>query len=311
MPKRTAIHRGPYKAKSKPAAPMPLLLRRALAQLRGDPPESWPNATRAEPPEPAAPYPTELYGLQWPFPTITRMSPLPSLLPGLTPEATQAELRQMLERLNCAPLGTAWRKLEVRCLTEKPWPNDPGLEVLLALIEGLASINLFDVALARRAAAREILRLLEAFAAAGAPLTGTMPREPTALPGIPTLASTLDFMGGTTGQAMPAPPTGGWARLLYPPLKSSAALDFALRSPEVLLALLRDLGGRDVGTVGRWKTGSRAGPSQAKRASDAAHSPRAALSRYRTASRGDLRTSRAMLPLCIQRFVASGRVVPC
>ncbi len=32
MPKRTAVHRGRYKARPKPTAPMPALLLRALAQ---------------------------------------------------------------------------------------------------------------------------------------------------------------------------------------------------------------------------------------------------------------------------------------
>ena len=43
MPKRTVAHRGRYKARSKPTAHMPALLRRALAQLGGDPRESWPD----------------------------------------------------------------------------------------------------------------------------------------------------------------------------------------------------------------------------------------------------------------------------
>ena len=46
---------------------MLLLLRRALAQLRGDPPESRPNALRAEQPAPGAPYGPEWYGSVYPI----------------------------------------------------------------------------------------------------------------------------------------------------------------------------------------------------------------------------------------------------
>ncbi len=59
---------------------MLLLLRRALAQLRGDPPESWPNALRAEQPAPVAPYGPEWYGPVYPIPTLN----LQRLLPGLS-----------------------------------------------------------------------------------------------------------------------------------------------------------------------------------------------------------------------------------
>ena len=79
---------------------IPLLLRRGLAQLRGDPPAGWPNVTRTETPEPGAPYGSELYGPHYPFPTLART------MPHLGKRATQAQLRRMIERLETARIGT-------------------------------------------------------------------------------------------------------------------------------------------------------------------------------------------------------------
>lgn len=129
---------------------MLLLLRRALAQLRGDPPESWPNALRAEQPAPGAPYGPEWYGPVYPIPTLT----LPRLLPGLGADATKARLRQILTQLQNANIGTAWRSLSACCAARKRRPNDEGLEVLLTFIEALVRINLFNSALAKHAATR-------------------------------------------------------------------------------------------------------------------------------------------------------------
>ena len=84
---------------------IPLLLRRGLAQLRGDPPAGWPNVTRTETPEPGAPYGSELYGPHYPFPTLART------MPHLGKRATQAQLRRMTERLETARIGTAWELL--------------------------------------------------------------------------------------------------------------------------------------------------------------------------------------------------------
>lgn len=248
MPKRTAAHRGRYKAKSTRKVEMPTLLCRALAQLRGDPPESWPNALRAEQPAPGAPYGPELYGPSYPFPTLA----LPILLPGLSAEATKQPLRQMLTRLQSADIANAWQTLDARCAARQPWPTDAGLEVLLALIEALVPINLLDSSFAKkrlarvRESARELVSLLEAFASAGAPLSGLMPMRPTELPGIAELASTLDAMAGKGGAIFA--PRGGWAEFLSnAPPAPSATLDRALRNPDVLLALLRSLAERELG----------------------------------------------------------------
>jgi hypothetical protein len=248
MPKRTAAHRGRYKTKSKPTVVMPLLLRRALAQLRGDPPESWPNALRAEQPAPGAHCGPELYGPAYPFPTIT----LPILQPGWSAGATKVPLRQMLARLQDADIGDAWRTLNARYAARKPWPSDAGLDVLLTLIEGLTPINLLDSATVASAArgikdaARSLVSSLEAFASAGAPLHGIMPIRPTDLPGIAEFASTLDAMAALGGATFT--PRGGFAELLSNALPApSATLDRALRNPDVLLALLRSLAERELG----------------------------------------------------------------
>lgn len=225
MPKRTPTHRSPYcKAKPKPSAPIPLLLRRALAQLRGDPPESWPNALRAEPPLPGAPYGPELYGPQYPFPTLS----LPHLLPGLSVEVTQAELRRMIDRLCRAPLNEAWRTLETRCAASRSiFPIDPGLVLLMALVESLVPINMLDQATVSkgveriREAARELVDALEAYAAAGASLDWLMPPDPLALPPLTALLHEAIALDGTQ--------------------RPRAAIRYALSRSETLLALLRSL----------------------------------------------------------------------
>jgi hypothetical protein len=232
---------------------MPVLLRRALAQLRGEPPESWPNALRAEPPPPGAPYTAEVYGPGYPFPTLERM--LPRMQPDAPASQTQGVLRSMLDRLQKADIGNAWRSIETRCAASTPWPKDPGLEVLLALIEALVPIKVLDQAIARqgaeriREAARDLLAALEAYAAAGAPLMGIMPRKPTDLPEIGDVARTLDFMAGAP-QAEPLPKLSAFAALaLKMPPVPSAILDSALTDPAVLFGLLRFLSNSKIGAV--------------------------------------------------------------
>lgn len=253
---RTAAHRGTYKAKPKPPALMPLLLRRALAQLRGDPPESWPNALHAEPPPPGAPYGPEIYGSQYPFPTLS----LPHLLPGLSVDVTRNELRHMIERLSRAPLNTAWRTIETRCADRGLWPKDHGLEILLALIESLVPINMLDSAFSKQLlkdiqkSARELVSLLEVLEHAGAPLRGIMPIRPTELPGIAEVARELDFMAANRGAIFA--PRGGFAELLSNASPApSSTLDRALTEPAVLMALLRSLAEREIGTA-RQRRGS-------------------------------------------------------
>ena len=244
MAKRIAAHRGPYR---KTTAPMPLLLRRALAQLRGDPPESWPNALRTESPPPGAPYGPELYGPDYPFPTLAPM--LPRMLPAAPADLTQGVLRIMLERLQKSDIGSAWKHLEAQCAATKQWPKDPGLEVLRALIEALVPINLLDSAFSKKVAediqksAHDLLSLLEAFASAGAPLRGIMPMRPTELPGIREIATELDFIAGLTT------PRGGLSEFLFGLPAPTATLNRALTDPAVLLALLRSLAEREIGNT--------------------------------------------------------------
>ena len=134
------------------------------------------------------------------------------------------------------------------------------LEVLLALVEALVPINMLDSALHKtmaqriKKAAQELVSLLEAFATAGAPLTGIMPRTPTDIPQIGDYARTLDFMAGMAGEAMTAE-RGAVAEFLYGRTTPSVTLDRALTNPDVLLALLRSLAEREIGAI-RQRRGS-------------------------------------------------------
>jgi hypothetical protein len=214
----------------KPTTRIPLLLRRALTQLRGDPAAGWPNATRIETPESGAPYGSELYGPQWPFPTLKAM------MPHLGNRAAQAELRRMIERLEKARIGGAWSKLAKRCAAMN---RDPGELVLLALAEALVEFNVTGQAdvtksvKAIRDAACVLAAEIEVLAATGTPLDWLVPADPLALPAIAEAAAMACAMEGNT--------------------QPRAAMRYALSRPEVLVALLHDLGERKIGTAAKRK----------------------------------------------------------
>lgn len=255
MPNRNPSHRGPYKAT--PPAPipagMPVLLSRALAQLRGDPPASWPNVQRPEPPEVGAPYSAELYGPHYPFPTMER------LIPHLHDPNTRAELHVMLKRLQKASIGTAWRVLEARCAKTTPVLKDPGFDVLLALTEALVPMNVVDQVTVRqsakriKAAARELVLALEAFKDMGTPIFTIMPRRPLELPGIEDVVYRVNLLVGMLASKPPKPPKppklSAFAELLDLPPVPSEIINYTLTDPTVLLTLLRDLAEREIGTV--------------------------------------------------------------
>lgn len=231
----------------KPIARMPLLLRRALAQLNGDPPQGWPNAQRAEPPERGAPYSAELYSPTYPFPALA----IPDVFPHLCRTATRAELRLMLTKLQKANIGSAWRALEARCAKATPIPKDPGLEVLAVLIEALVPVNAANQRSVKKgaerikAAAHELVMALDAFKDLGAPLRGVMPTKPTELPVIADIARRFDHiseLNWTTPKART--PFAGIV-----PTAASAIMCAALTTPDVLLALLRSLAERDLGSI--------------------------------------------------------------
>lgn len=178
---------------------MLLLLRRALAQLRGDPPESRPNALRAEQPAPGAPYGPEWYGSVYPIPTLN----LPRLLPGLS--ATRP-------KHGCA-------KYSRNCKMPTLEPHgDPSVHAVLPGSGGQMTKALRSCWRSSRrwcgstcslaplpntqpqgSSSRHANSLLEAFAPAGAPLRGIMPMRPTELPGNTERASTLDAIAGKGG----------------------------------------------------------------------------------------------------------------
>ena len=162
MAKRTAAHRGHYKAKSKPPAPMPVLLRRALAQLRGDPPESWPKIG-------------EGFSSHYPFPMWVQMC-----APHLNDSTPRADLIAMLTRLNRAEIGGAWNTLEGHCAAEE---CDPGHIMLPILTDAVKPWHAMSLAartgMQRRviAAAQELLNAIEEIRGAGAHINDLLPAE--------------------------------------------------------------------------------------------------------------------------------------
>lgn len=113
---RAPGRRGSYK---KRIAPMPLLLRRALAQLRNKDPATWPDSE----------------GHSW-----TSHYPIPSWLNHLglmekrARQTAFSELENMLERLERADLGSTWAAV-------KRWGIGDGSAVLLVMIRALLPIR--------------------------------------------------------------------------------------------------------------------------------------------------------------------------
>ena len=140
---------------------MPLLLRRALAQLRGDPPESW-AALEGN------------YSAAYPFPAVA------SYLSPLQREGAQGELRDMLMRLDRANLGKAWQRFNDGCAADD---CDPGMTLLCALADALAPVQSFRTAeLARMRsrvikAAGELADAIAAVHAAGGHIADLLPTE--------------------------------------------------------------------------------------------------------------------------------------
>lgn len=155
---RTASHRGQYGRKSKGAASVPLLLRRALAQLRGEDPTTWPNRNY-KPWMPDYPVPRQL----------NHIGPVAA---SLRAEATR-ELRMMLERTERAAIGHAWAAVDKS--------GDDGSAVLLALISALQPVTTMDAAKigallkSAKAAASRLAASLTALREGGAQVAALLP----------------------------------------------------------------------------------------------------------------------------------------
>lgn len=164
MPKRTAAHRGRYKARSKPTTHMPALLRRALAQLRGDPPESWPDIG-------------EGFSQHYPFPMWIKMC-----APHMNYRTARADLIAMLTRLSRADIGTAWHIINERCTDPG---NDPGSIILLTLTESVRPVTTMSLAarteMGKRviAAAKDLSEAIEAMRETGASIDWLIPPDRT------------------------------------------------------------------------------------------------------------------------------------
>ena len=237
MPKRKAAHRGRYKAKSKPTAPTPLLLRRALAQLRGDPPESWPGAECG-------------YTRQYPVPILAHYAP------HLNESAARADLRTMIEGICRAgddrEDGIAWNRLTARCCKTN---RDPGDVVLHALVGALAPVNSLNLS-ARMAnaarvieAARELCEAIEALRSTGQPIHVLMPQDPTALPEIADVARDLNSMAGATEPEPRIVKIFGQSKRALHIKVPSDVIRHTLKQPDVLLALVRHVSTLPVGTA--------------------------------------------------------------
>lgn len=165
MTKRTATHRGTYKAKSNTTEPMPLLLRRALAQVRGDPPESWPSIG-------------DTYSSAYPFPMTFKMLGADHLLNDAAP---RADLLAMLGRLDRADIGRAWSIFNQRCAAID---CDPGVTMLCILTDAVAPVHAMSTAARaerrRRVSkeARKLLEQIEAVLSTDANLGGLLPPNP-------------------------------------------------------------------------------------------------------------------------------------
>jgi hypothetical protein len=225
---------------------MPLLLRRALSQLRGDAPEFWPNG-----PELVTIFTP--YKDNYPFPILMQKhAPLMSTMPHLQDLALQGELRKMLDRLANAKgsrISAAWKKV-VECYSNtEPYPSDPGLEVLQVLGTALRPISTLDSVACRvkaaqiRKAAKELVIALEDFENSGGQLERFMPERVTELPEVNMYARFTRGCEGSTNR-LPASPQNSmeylWVQFVglseYVPRK---IFDVVLTDPNVLLALLR------------------------------------------------------------------------
>ena len=178
MPKPTAAHRGRYKAKSKPTASMPLLLRRALAQLRGDPPESWPNEDIPCRTENGTLVFVTQHSPHSPFPTTLNM--LGTDHP-LNAPAPRADLLAMLARLDRADIGRAWSIFNHRCATIECDPGDTMLFILINAVMPVHAMSTADrKARAKRAseAAKVLSDAIGAALATEMSLDGLLPPNP-------------------------------------------------------------------------------------------------------------------------------------
>ncbi len=155
MQKQPHPDRGSYR---KATAPMPLLLRRALAQLRGDPPESWPDIEEGYP-DPRL----YLLGVEY-----------------LNDSGPRGTLIAMLARLDRADIGRAWNIFNQRCAAIE---CDPGQTMMNILCNAVNPWHAMSVAVRtgmhRRviAAAQELSDAIEAIHAAGAHINDLLPAE--------------------------------------------------------------------------------------------------------------------------------------
>ncbi|MDA8349303.1 MAG: hypothetical protein M0038_10950 [Pseudomonadota bacterium] len=194
MPKRTA-HRGPYKARSKPNASMPPLLRRALAQLRGDPPESWPDIG-------------EGFSRHYSFPMWIKMC-----APALAYRTRCSDLLAMLARLDRAASGPDWNVFSDRCAAVG---CDPGTTMLCTLTDATAPIHRMDAAARTEStsrvstAARELADAIEAVHASGGHVHDLLPQH---LIATESLLATLRYAKSQTVRAGRQIRGGKWQRI--------------------------------------------------------------------------------------------------
>ena len=233
MTKRTATHRGTYKAKSNATEPMPLLLRRALAQVRGDPPESWLNSD--------SPYVRE-----YPFPIMELWKP------HLRDSIARADLLVILKNLDHANLGSKWRRLGAGCTKVN---CDAGDVVLFAIATALTPVITLNVSTrkhnAKRVieAARELTAAIESMRATGQSVHALMPPDPTALPGVDAVANELNDMVNVSAPEPRLIQFGGQTKRMLHPKIPSDVIRHTLQQPDVLLALLRYVSTLPIGTA--------------------------------------------------------------
>ena len=160
MPKRSAAHRGGYR---RPTTQMPPLLRRALAQLRGDSPDSVPSIGEA-------------YSTHYPFPMTLKMLGVDH---PLNDPAPRTDLLAMLARLERADIGRAWNIFNQRCAAIECDPGGTMLFILINAVSPVHALSAADRAKKHRSVSTEAMILLEkieAILSTGASLDGlTLP----------------------------------------------------------------------------------------------------------------------------------------